>query len=1542
MSNETGSGDRTGMEIAIIGMAGRFPGASDLEQLWHNLRDGIEAISFFSEQELRAEGFSPELLARPGYVRAGAVLADAELFDAAFFDYAPREAEIIDPQQRLLLECAWEALERAGYTGTSRPTGVFAGTSTNTYLFTNVLAHPEIRKSVGFMALGLANERDFVATRISYKLNLAGPSLTVQTACSTSLVAVHLACQSLLAGECELALAGGASVRSPRKSGYMYEPDGILSPDGRCRAFDAAAAGSVLGEGVGLVVLKLLDEALADGDTIHAVIRGSAINNDGAHKVGFTVPGEEGQARVIRLAQHQAGVAPESIGYVETHGTATPLGDPIEVAALTRAFRLGTSRRGFCALGSIKTNIGHLDAAAGVAGLIKTVLALEKKEIPPSLHFVAPNPQIDFAASPFYVNARLTEWRTEGGPRRAGVSSFGLGGTNAHVVLEEAPPAAPSGPSRPRQLLVLSARSSEALERATDDLAAHLRSLPEAGLSYFADVAWTLQAGRRAFRRRRALVATSAEEAAQVLADRDPRRLRTAESASDRSVAFLLPGVGDHYPGMARSLYREEPAFCSEIDRCSELLRPLLGLDLRAVLFPEGAGSEEAEAGGATGPDLRALMRRPSPAPGSLLHQTRIAQPAVFAVGYALARLWMAWGIRPQALLGYSLGEYTAACLAGVLSLADALTLVARRAALIEALPPGAMTAVPLSEEEALRRLTPGLSLAAVNAPEVSVVAGAPDELSALERRLAEEGLPCRRLPAAHAFHSRMMEPAAPAFADLLRTVRLTPPEIPYLSNLTGTWVEPAEATDPDYWVRHLLGTVRFSDAVGELWEEPGRILLEAGPGPALGSLALQHPASAGGLVLSSLPHELDRRNDAEHLEDTLGQLWLAGVEPDWTAFHAGERRRRVPLPTYSFERRRYWLPAATAGAASPAAPRPGKLPDPADWFHVPSWKLAPLPPDGQRPDDSADRWLLLLDGLGVGFRLAERLLAAGREVDAVLPWDEAGLAAALAARPSHVVHLACLTPDCGGLAPAEAQELGFHRLLALARELGRRPEDRTVFYIVANGLCRLERRDPLHPEKALLLGPLRVIPQELEHIGCRAIDVDAADLEEGLIEKLSAELGVRDGEPLVAWRGDQRWVASFEPVRLPAGDGPPALLREGGVYLITGGLGGIGLALAAHLARTVRARLALVGRSALPDRSGGPPHVEEALREIEAAGGEVLALRADVSDEAQVRAAVERVRARFGRLDGVFHAAGVPGGGLIHLKTREAAEAVLAPKVAGARVLASVLGSEPLDFLVLFSSISAHIGDIGQVDYCAANAFLGAFAERRAAIRTIAIDWCEWEWDAWTSAWLPEPALREELKRRRLAYGLSFAEGMEALSRVLASGLSRVVVSTRSLPEVLAQRHSLGAVLVELEHAKAAVGGEHDRPALTTAYVAPESAAERHLAALWQSVLGVRQIGVHDDFFQLGGHSLLGLQLLSRIRRDLGAELPLRALFETPTVAGLAAALEAQSGGFASPADGEIAPVDPETLLGRLEELTDQQMTALLAQLTTEEAEAP
>ncbi|HVR99816.1 MAG TPA: condensation domain-containing protein [Thermoanaerobaculia bacterium] len=924
------SDEAQGLEgIAIVGMAGRFPRAADLEQFWRNLATGLDCVSYFQDDELEPPA-PPEALRDPNFVKARGVLDEPELFDARFFDISPRQAELMDPQNRLFLECSHQALEDAGIDPERYPgaIGVFGGVTMSSYFLFNLYTNPELVSSAGGYQIALGTDRDYLTTFVSYKLNLRGPSLDVQTACSTSLVATVLACQNLLSYACDVALAGGVSVKMPQKTGYMYQPGGLDSLQGRCRAFDASADGSVYGGGVGVVVLKRLEDAVADGDTIHAVILSAALNNDGSAKVGFTAPGIDGQAEVIATAQALAGVDPESIGYVECHGSGTVLGDPIEVAALTKAFRAGnppgnpeSESAGYCAIGSVKSNVGHCSAAAGIAGLLKAALALEHGQIPPSLHFEKPNPAIDFANSPFYVADRLIDWEADGGPRRAGVSSFGLGGTNAHVVLQEPPELEPSGPSRPWQLLLLSARTETALETATGNLAADLEAHPERSL---ADMAFTLQTGRRVFGHRRMLVCRDTEDARRALAERDPRRLLGAWSeAGGRPVAFLLPGVGDHYAGMARGLYEAEPTFREHLDRCAGLLRPRF--DLLDLLFPAGQTTEEG-----SGPDLRRMLgRAPEPADEASrrLHRTLYAQPAVFAVEYALAQVWMEWGIRPEALLGYSLGEYTAACLAGVLSLEDALLLVAERARLIDELPAGAMLAVSLPEER-IRPLLNDLDLSAVNAPRVCVVSGPEEAVARLRETLDADGVSSRRLPTTHAFHSRWMEPVAPALDRLARSVRFAAPQIPYVSNVTGTWITQGEATDPGYWVRHLRQPVRFAQGLATLWKSSSRVLLEVGPGFGLSTLAQQQAGDLRGddeeerLAIPSLRNEHDRQPDAAFLLGALGKLWLAGVDAEWKGFYADERRRRVRLPTYPFERQRYWVEPGRLGAQAKPAPQ--------------------------------------------------------------------------------------------------------------------------------------------------------------------------------------------------------------------------------------------------------------------------------------------------------------------------------------------------------------------------------------------------------------------------------------------------------------------------------------------------------------------------------------------------------------------------------------------------------------------------------------------
>jgi amino acid adenylation domain-containing protein len=887
-------------EIAIIGMAGRFPRAKNLEEFWRNLRDGVEAVTFFTDEELLAAGVSAAALDDPRCVKARNVLEDVELFDAAFFNYQPREAEVMDPQHRFFLECAWEALENAGYDpGTfDGRIGVFGGESINTYLQNNINLNQKVRDLIGFYQIRVGNRLDNLTTRVAYKLNLRGPSVTLQTACSTSLVAVHFACQSLLNHECDMALAGGVAIHVPQKSVYLYQEGGIGSKDGHCRAFDREATGFVGGNGVGLVTLKRLRDALEDGDAIHAVIKGSAVNNDGSAKVGYTAPSLDGQAEVISEAIAMAGVEPETITCIEAHGTGTPLGDPIELGALAQVFGASTEKRGFCAVGSVKTNIGHLDTAAGVAGLIKAALALQHRLLPPSLNFTQPNPGIDFENSPFYVNSQLGEWKTDAGPRRCGVSSFGIGGTNAHVIVEEPPAREPSGEgARPYNLLLLSAKSDAALEKATTNLLEHLKSRPA---SDFADVAYTLQVGRRPFACRRAVVCRDSADAIDALETYDSKRMMTSRfEDGDPSVAFAFPGQGAQYVKMGAGLYGGEREFRRHFDECAESLIPALGLDIRSVVYP--ADEQAAEA---------AIQ----------LDQTFITQPALFAFEYSLAMQWMAWGISPTAMIGHSIGEYVAACLAGVLSLEDALGLVAARGRLMQGIPRGAMLSVALPETEVEAVIGEDLSLAAVNGPFRCVVAGETEAVEELERGLTRKGVECRRLRTSHAFHSRMVEPIVGQFAGLVESIALKPPRIPYISNVTGRWITDAEATDPAYWGRHLRRTVRFTDGVKELLKSDNRLLLEVGPGRVLSGLTQQHAAPGSKrVVFPSLPHAPESGADVQSMLTCAAQLWLAGIKFDWRGFHAGSRRLRVGLPTYPFEAKRYWIEPEERPAADGA-----------------------------------------------------------------------------------------------------------------------------------------------------------------------------------------------------------------------------------------------------------------------------------------------------------------------------------------------------------------------------------------------------------------------------------------------------------------------------------------------------------------------------------------------------------------------------------------------------------------------------------------------
>ncbi len=874
-------------QIAIIGMAGRFPGAKNIDQFWRNLREGKECTTQFSEKELLERGVPEEEFSHPDYVKSGLVLENIDLFDAGFFGYTAKQVEIMDPQQRFFLEVAWEALENGGCNPDSYDgaIGVFAGAGGNDYRKRIAADFSSVTSDIEPFQVMIANDPDFLTTRVAYSLNLKGPCFTLQTACSTSLVAVHVACQHLLMYQCDVALAGGVSIRLPQGVGYRYREGMIWSPDGHCRAFAADSGGTLLGRGAGAVVLKRLTDAITERDTIYAVIKGSAVNNDGAFKVGFTAPSVDGQAAAVAMAQEVSGVSPETISYIEAHGTGTPLGDPIEIQALTQAFRLKTAAKNYCAIGSVKTNIGHLDQAAGVAGLIKTALSLKNKEIPSSLHCKEQNPDIDFPNSPFYVNTELTDWQSDNGPRRAGVSSFGIGGTNAHVVLEEAPALQNASESRPWQLLLVSARTRDGVGRAAANLAAYLQDNPKVDLP---DAAYTLQVGRKHFDYRWAAVCKDIDQAVTFLSGNvDPVYSREGERRK-QDVVFMFSGQGSQYVGMGEEIYKTEPLFRDQLDYCVEVLKPFINLDLREILFPS--------------PDN-------VPAAKELINQTRIAQPALFVIEYSLAKLLESWGITPKAMVGHSIGEYVAACLAGVFTLDDALTLVARRGKMMQDLDPGSMLAVPLSEENLTPLLSPDLSVAVINGPELTVVSGEENDIIAFKEKMAKDkGLECRVLHTSHAFHSHMMEPIVEEFAKAVSSFPLSAPQIPFVSNVSGTWITNEEARSPKYWAKHLRRTVRFAPCVDTLFKEGRQSFVEVGPGQVLVNLARLHPESKDCLLLPTTRRPVERKDDPAILLNCLGELWSAGVKVDWSGFGGGELRQKIPLPTYPFDGKRFWL----------------------------------------------------------------------------------------------------------------------------------------------------------------------------------------------------------------------------------------------------------------------------------------------------------------------------------------------------------------------------------------------------------------------------------------------------------------------------------------------------------------------------------------------------------------------------------------------------------------------------------------------------------
>jgi acyl transferase domain-containing protein/acyl carrier protein len=1277
-------------------MAGRFPGAADIHQFWQNLIDGVESISFFDEEELLANGVSRRDLEKPNYVRAAPILEDVALFDAGYFGIGSREAQVLDPQFRVFLEVCGTALQHAGIdpARTGGRIGVYAGSRANTYFEDNVSKNAAVFRATGYIQSMTANHTDYLSTSIAYRLGLTGPAISMVTACSTSLVAVHSAARALRGGECEVALAGGVEISLPVITGYAYADGGMLSPDGHVRTFDAKARGTVFGNGAGAVVLKRLSDALADRDNVLAVVLGSAINNDGSAKRAFTEPSSAGQVAVIEAAIRDAGVDPARIGYIEAHGTGTAVGDPVEVSAIGRAFAGYTDRKGFCAISSVKPNVGHLGAAAGIAGLIKAVHCVREGMLPPSINLDELNPKIDFEHSAVRVNTQLASWPGGESGRLAGVSSFGVGGTNAHLIIGQGPAEPPVPRSaRPLQLVALSARTEQALQAATEQLGAHL-----AGRSGdLDDAAFTLTRGRAELPVRRFVVAADCRAAAAALDQPPP----STTARVGGGVAFLFPGQGAQYPGMAAGLYASESAFRAVIDHCADVLAASHGLDLVALLYRSDADQ---------------------------LSRTACTQPALFAVEYALACALQAKGIRPAAMAGHSIGEYVAAALAGVMDPDDALHLVAERGALMQSLPTGAMAAVTLPEDLLIPMLSggpDGVDIAAVNAPGVCVVSGSHEAVATLTDELTMQGVAVRPLHTSHAFHSRMLDPVLGTFGERVAAVGLSVPAIPYVSNLTGTWVSDDEATDPGYWVRHLRECVRFSDTLRLLTGDGNRVLVEVGPGRTLAGLVAAHDKDA--VAVPTMRHPQQQRDDIQVFLEAIGQVWAAGGPVDWDSFWADEPRQKVALPTYPFQRERYWVdPDANAGST-------GDGPDGTGPFTVPAWRETAPPAAG--PVDPAVPWLVFAPlGSPALTELVRLVRQAGADVQVAHHGaDQAEVIGRIAdGKPDRVIVVHALTAAPRPSHVSEADyaphclEHGFYSALTTLQLAARTMPGTPVEVLVVTSQMQDVLGDgQIEPAKAAVIGLAKLARKEFESVTCRSVDTDAVGAAALVAGQLFAEVTSGSADEQVAYRGRKRWTWSYAGVELADPGGLPARLKRGGVYVITGGLGGLGLLLARQLADMVAAKIVLVGRRTLPPRQEWPglvsspasdAHLRDKIQGVldaEAVGGEVLILAGDVTSAESIRAVKRSAEAAFGAVDGVFHLAGVAAGGMLETRSRQDADAVIAPKVHGTYVVEQVFRPE---LFVLYSSLAAISGDFGLGDYVGANAVLDAFAQARWA----------------------------------------------------------------------------------------------------------------------------------------------------------------------------------------------------------------------------------
>lgn len=1451
-------------DIAIIGLAGRFPKSDDIKHFWQNLVDGKELVQFYNEEELRAEGVKEELLKHPDFIGAGCFIDNPGHFDHSFFEYTKEEALIMDPQTRIMHEVVWKALEDAGYNAKTdrEKIGLYLSASDNF----NWKAYESINrdgKIPPFLSARLA-DRIFISTIISYKLNLKGPSCYTDTACSSSLVSLHLACRALLLKECSMAVAGGISVYSNTDKGYIYQEGMITSKDGYCRAFDKGASGTIWGEGAGGVVLKRLDDAIADKDNIYAVILATAVNNDGKRKVGYTAPSVDGQYECINLAHRIAGVSPESISYMEAHGTGTKLGDPIEIEALNKAFNYNTEEK--CTLGTVKSNMGHLDVAAGIAGVIKTTLALKNKVIPPAPNYKEPNPEIDFASGPFYVNSVLEHWENQAGyPLRAGVSSFGIGGTNAHVVLQEAPSYSKSISPRSYQIIPYSAKSNKAFTQYHNLFLDYLQNQEAFEL---ADLAYTMATGRASFRYRNAVIGHNTQEILDQLNDIRREQLENQLPVmpnANRKIVFMFSGQGSQYYQMARQVYESEPRVRKVMDEGFSVLREANGEDWYQIIgYREGGNAQQ-------------------------INETKYAQPLLFLLEYALAQYFITLGIKPRFLIGHSLGEYTAACISGVFTFMDGLRILIKRANLMSQLPPGDMLSVRASSDVIRPLLDVSLSIATINAKDSCVVSGTKASIEALVQRLSELDLACVRLKTSHAFHSIMMDSMLPEFELFLKTIPFRPPQIPFISNLTGSEIKPKEATSTAYWSKHLRHTVHFSKGLDYLAQKGDYIFIEIGPGKTLCSLVHQHKTETfGKSIHNTVRHPKEGIDDYHHLTKAIGNIWAAGVDIDWTTYYKDKDLRRISAPTYPFHHTTF-----PAKVNPFAAIQQGGLYNlgQGTTCYGKNWKRSYLNLESQESDFSGG-YLVFTNGDQLLEDLIDQLRMEGQLVikvieDVQFQKREEQL---YTLNPQKAEHF-------GALFQALANEdLKIAQCIYAWNVPGRISQENILAgcHVLGNLGVHFVRHDPFKNKKLTFIQDFSkpVLGNELPDVNLQTIqtladdfkpiyadlqvctiDVDTKVTDTRLASKLIAELYYNHSESEIAYRNLNRWVSFWEPLDLK-GVVKQVPKREQ-VVLVTGNFGYLERAIIPFLKEKYDAKVVLIG-SKIPYytlwETELEPTIDDAeqlavmhdLKEYLDMGILAATYRAEISDKAQLRTLVDEIEQRHGPIKGIIHALSegdnyrFPEEVDIDL---EVVKRLLSPKIQGILNLYDTFKASELDFvwipLKLSSVFRAGGNGIGTI----ADTFIQSFIEHHFT-----------ELQNWKSTYLDG----HDLNKDQL---ISIFE--KAIDLQTTPSLA---FSVQNLVNQKGRLSKRGQIEVEND-----LPGNTDRPIVNADYRAPVNATEEKLCSIWQLFFGFEKIGIDDDFFELGGDSLKAMSLLQQIQKTFDVEIGMQDFYAKPNIKQLA-----------------------------------------------------